>query len=179
MTKFADKYPNQPVRALSWKQPYASLMLHGKIETRTWDTKYRGWVLICASKASYSIKDIVNISGRMQFERIKGTFSLFEYMTAKGSTLHYMDITPSHVLNNGKAIAIGRLINSRRMGSIVSDRTITDQGLYIESKCFVAINYDLFLHEYSDVQAIEPFDWHGTQGWKKLDEETIDKIKLI
>ena len=48
----------EPIKALSWKQPYASLMLKGKIETRSWPTNYRGLVLICASKAPYSIKEI-------------------------------------------------------------------------------------------------------------------------
>ena len=30
-----------PIRSLVWKEPFASLMLQGKIETRTWSTKYR------------------------------------------------------------------------------------------------------------------------------------------
>lgn len=40
------------MKALSIKEPWASLILAGKktIETRTWKTKYRGKVLLCASK---------------------------------------------------------------------------------------------------------------------------------
>jgi hypothetical protein len=50
----AGSFPiDQKLMALSWKQPYAELMLHGKIETRTWQTKYRGWVMVCASKQPY------------------------------------------------------------------------------------------------------------------------------
>ena len=39
------------IRALSLKQPYANLVASGKksMETRTWSTKYRGDMLICAS----------------------------------------------------------------------------------------------------------------------------------
>jgi len=40
------------MKALSIKQPWASLIAQGKktIETRTWKTNYRGPLLICASK---------------------------------------------------------------------------------------------------------------------------------
>ena len=39
------------IKALSLQQPYASHVASGKktLETRTWTTKYRGDVLICAS----------------------------------------------------------------------------------------------------------------------------------
>ncbi|MBU1046595.1 ASCH domain-containing protein [Patescibacteria group bacterium] len=37
-------------KAISLKQPYANLVCEGKktIETRTWDTKYRGDLVICS-----------------------------------------------------------------------------------------------------------------------------------
>jgi hypothetical protein len=40
------------LKAISLSQPYASLVASGKktIETRTWATKYRGPILICASQ---------------------------------------------------------------------------------------------------------------------------------
>jgi predicted transcriptional regulator len=39
------------MKAISIKEPYATLILQGKktIETRTWTTKYRGDILLCAS----------------------------------------------------------------------------------------------------------------------------------
>jgi hypothetical protein len=37
------------IRALAWKQPFGSLMLHGKIETRTYKTNTRGTTLIYTS----------------------------------------------------------------------------------------------------------------------------------
>jgi activating signal cointegrator 1 len=41
------------VRALSLLQPWASLMAFGekRVETRGWETQYRGWLAIAASKA--------------------------------------------------------------------------------------------------------------------------------
>ena len=40
------------IKALSLKQPWASLIASGKktLETRTWPTNYRGDLLICSSK---------------------------------------------------------------------------------------------------------------------------------
>lgn len=63
---FLEKYGDVELRALSWKEPFASLMLLGKIETRVWDTKYRGLVLICASKQIYTADEIRHISGDEQ-----------------------------------------------------------------------------------------------------------------
>ncbi len=49
------------MKALSLKEPWATLILKGKktIETRKWKTNYRGRILLCASKAPRS-----EISGR-------------------------------------------------------------------------------------------------------------------
>ena len=40
------------MKAISIKEPWASMILEGKktIETRTWKTKHRGKLLLCASK---------------------------------------------------------------------------------------------------------------------------------
>ena len=45
------------MKALSIKEPYASLIngLKKTIETRTWNTHYRGWLLLCASKTPKTI----------------------------------------------------------------------------------------------------------------------------
>ena len=88
--------PAQKVLALSWKQPFAELMLHGKIETRTWPTKYRGWVLICASKTGYTLQSILDIAGPQQYLRFAGMMDAIKQRRAM-------------------AIAIGRLIDCRPM----------------------------------------------------------------
>jgi ASCH domain len=50
------------MKALSVKQPWASLFFHGKnIENRTWQTKYRGDILIHASaKIAGKMSDLLN-----------------------------------------------------------------------------------------------------------------------
>lgn len=86
----------QNMRGLVWKQPFAELMLHGKIETRTWKTSYRGWVLICAALKPYNFSQIHSISGLTQGNRI---------MEMKKDFKNY----------SGMAIGIGELVECRPM----------------------------------------------------------------
>lgn len=145
-----DLFGNEPMMALSWKQPFASLMLLGKIETRTWNTKYRGLVLICASKSSYNESQVMALSG--------------EVYTQKA----FVDLLQRGIKEEvGKAIAVGRLINSRPMKKEDAE------------KCYVKYRSDLFCHIYEDVKAIRPFDWKGCQGWKKVDSIIRNNIHFL
>ncbi len=145
-----DLFGHTEIKALSWKEPYASLMLHGKIETRTWNTNYRGLVLICASQKPYKKAEFMVISGYAQSQRI---FTTLNNLTHKEQL--------------GKAIAIGELIHCRLMQPEDED------------KCFVKYAPGKFCHIYTNVQAIEPFDWKGCQGWKNVTQEIINKIKFL
>ena len=144
---------NSNMRALSWKEPYASLMLHGKVETRTWKTDYRGLVLICASKKSYSENEVENISGLNQCKRILDVLDANELMWETS-------------LRRGKAIAVGRLVGCRRF-----------EGSYDEDPTFVKYNHGLWLHFYEDVRPIVPFDYKGSQGWGKVSQDIFNKIE--
>jgi len=144
------------VRALSWKQPYGTLMLYGKEETRTWHTNYRGLVLICISKKQYSMVEILNISGEYQTQRLMKCLS----------DNRAVEIGPTL----GKAIAIGRLADCRIM--TLQNAIKTNQ----QDKTFVQYSYGLYRHIYKDVVRIQPFDWKGSQGWRILSE---DVKKLI
>ena len=152
------------IRALSWKQPFAMAMLHEKIETRTWDTKYRGLVLICASQSGYSIETTRKICGDVQFDRL---------MSLSGDMIF------------SKAIAIGQLIDSWTMrpededacfvqyqAPWVEERTRKDGSIHFVKK-------RLYCHIYWNVRQIVPFPWVGSQGWRTLDQETKRKIKII
>jgi hypothetical protein len=113
-------------------------MLCGKIETRTWATKYRGWVLICASAKPYNLKDLLMISGDKLLNDLDAT------------------IDKIHKRFLGYAFAIGYLYNCRLMKK--------DD----EAKTFVKYDTDLYCHEYSNVKEIVPFEWKGKQGWSKV-----------
>ena len=145
---------DQKLFALSWKQPFAELMLNGKIETRTWQTKYRGWVMICASKTGYNFNQVYGIAGGKQCIRIT---------KALGKN-------NDHYLNNyrsGIAIAIGKLIDCRPMQKEDED------------KCFVEFYPDLYCHIYEDVRQIRPIIWKGTQGWKEVSEDIKKTIEVL
>jgi hypothetical protein len=149
---FLEKYGNVEVRALSWKQPFASLMLNGKIETRVWPTKYRGWVLICASQLAYTGKELSKISGTKQMLRISNALV-------------------DHHSPAGQAIAIGKLSEIRFMTKEDEDVTFVK---YQEST-----DKPLICHIYTDVQTIVPFEWKGVQNWKVLTDEVKAQIKFL
>lgn len=137
------------IRALSWRQPYADLMLAGKIETRTWKTKYRGWVLICSSKQSYRLDQIEIISGRNSLIRIADLFQETDCFTMK----------------TGHAIAIGYLSDCRLMRP--ED----------EEACMVKYYPGLYCHVFEDVQILpQAFPWIGKQGWGKVPDEVKKQI---
>lgn len=145
----SDLFGGNEVMALSWKQPFAELMLHGKIETRTWFTNYRGLVLICASKQPYHQEVYGSISGPEQYKRIWNTLG-----------------NPDECIT-GNAIAVGRLINCYPMRKEDED------------KCFVEYYPGRYCHVYDDVKAIKPFPWKGSQGWRKVSQEIIDQIEYL
>lgn len=151
---------NSKVMALSWKQPYADLMLHGKIETRSWPTKYRGLVLICSSKNRYGVNDMLEISG-------VNCFTDFLKFIKSRSFFH-----------QGKAIAVGRLVDCRPMQPEDEALTLVKyRKPWVETRCrgkkkqYKLVECQLWCHVYEDITPIEPFDWTGTQGWKELSDE--------
>jgi len=145
-----DLFGNEPMKALSWKEPFASMMLHGKVETRKWNTKYRGLVLICASQKAYTEADLIGISG----ERL--TQTIFTTLNSVGQKE-----------NPGYAIAVGRLSFCKLMSS-------GDEPL-----AFVKYREDLVCHYYEDVRPIVPIKWKGVQGWKNVPQDFIDQIQFV
>lgn len=135
------------MHALTWKEPFASLMLHGKIETRCWNTNYRGSVLICSAKVPYDSFDVERISNVNFLRQINRLLSWDEMR-----------------LTLGCAIAVGKLVDSRLM-------TIHD-----EEKCFVTFRPELYCHVYEDVRAIVPMPWKGSRGWSLVDPDFEKKI---
>jgi hypothetical protein len=151
----------EPIMALSWKAPYAQLMLRGKVETRTWPAKYRGWVLICCSKVPYSGAQLTEIAGADQFDRI----------------LNYDLIIPKMSLDFGYAIAIGKLVDCRPM--TIDDEIdcfVQYKEPWIETKTLVSgvvkeKRKQLWCHVYENVIPIQHFPFTGGQGWRSLTDE--------
>lgn len=139
-----------PVKALTWKQPYAELMLHGKLETRTWATPYRGIVLLCAGVNAYSLKHLEQVAGSLEL--------LNDIMNTHNAWLGHEHI--------GHAFAVGRLVDCRPMQK--ED----------EPKAWVGYRNGLYVHEYQDVTPIKPFPWRGALGWRTLTEDQRRLITL-
>ena len=139
------------VKALTIKQPYASLMLPPvcKIETRTWSTPYRGWVLICAAKAIVMPWMQVVTSGEHQATRI------MDYVPIDKDSLHRYA---------GHAIGIGQLVDCRLM-------TLED-----EDACFVDYKPGRWCHVFRDVMPIKPFPHMGQLGYTDIQEPIKRKI---
>lgn len=136
--------------ALKLKQPFAALMLYGKIETRKWDTRHRGDVLICSSLAAYNRHELNDFCNDEMIARIEETL----HKDASKTLLGY-------------ALCIANLVTTRRM-------TREDEAL-----CFVSYNPLLFCHIYDNVRPVQPFIYTpaGIQKWKTInDAETLKKI---
>ena len=147
-------FTKKTIKALSWKEPYGTLMLYGKIETRTWQTNYRGLILMCGSKIGYGLGTVQNISGKEYYNAINKFMLQIRAMNRTRSFL-------------GEAFAIGKLVDCRPMKP-------EDQ-----EKAFVKYYPDLYSWIFEDVKAIQPFPWKGSLGMRFLTQEEKHKIILI
>ncbi|HAA11009.1 MAG TPA: hypothetical protein DCE41_04645 [Cytophagales bacterium] len=137
------------MKALTWRPPMATLMLRGKVETRSRATHYRGPVLICAGKQPYS-------RNHVEKEFLWNTCrpELFEEFYSKGY--------PWPTL--GMAIAVGQLVDCYPM------------ELCHQKETHVPWQPGLWCHRYEDVRPIQPFPWKGRQGWRNVSQDLINSI---
>lgn len=159
------KFEGKEIRALCLNQPYAELMLYGKIETRTWSTNYRGLVLICSNKKPYHQEEFYEISGKEQYDRI----------------CELIDIGNQY---NGYAIAIGELVDCRLMTIEDEDKCFAEYMTpWIEkrkrkNKTFKYVEKKLWCHIYKNVREIKPFPWKGFQGFHNISEFILKNIQF-
>jgi hypothetical protein len=150
------------MKALVWNNPYGSLMLNGKKETRTRETKVRGEVLICTAKKSYPKSTVWNISGAEQVLRMIRMYDI----THDG--VRWRSTVEETVSLNGYAIGVGTLVASYPM--------CREQ----ENDCFVEYRRGLYVWEFENVRRIQPFPWKfGKQGWREVPESELWKIEYI
>ena len=153
-----DLFGNQEIRLLFFKQPFGSLMIptnhydYKSIETRVWSTSYHGLILICTSLKGYKQDDLIKISGLYKGSFIECVLDWNQEPTRRLC---------------GYAIAIGELVNCRRMRK--ED----------ERNALVKFNKDLFSWEFSNVKRIEPFKIKGGLGLIRISDEVRSKIKVI
>jgi hypothetical protein len=153
------------IRALGMYQPYASLMLHGKIETR-WVRRFKcppfplGKYLLYSTKKDVSIGAIQNISGPNLTEKIYSTLDGEKTAGLFGYALLIADLAEIRVMTKGdeeKAFALFK----------------SDQDTCYKQWCLV----------FQNVQRIKPFPWsYGKQGIGIIGQGKIpasEKLKII
>lgn len=165
----SDLFGQEKMLALSWKQPFGSAMLIGKVETRVWPTKYRGLVLICLSKAAYNEETATRICGPGLLEKM---------CHALLPVVDTMDL-------DGMAIAVGRLVNCREMkpedegACYVKYRAPWTEERTGKDGRVRRVNQRLYCHFYEDVRPIVPFPWKGCQGWSEVSENLVKSIRYV
>ncbi len=141
------------IRTLGFYQPYASLMLHGKVESR-WVIKGKkppfplGKYLIYSTKKRYSpegFKDIAGDKAHYALDLLKDepTASLDGYALAVGDLVEIVPMTPTMEL---------RAFIDTDMRLWESQDPIT-----IDGRCLWGLVFD-------DVKRIKPFPFKGKQG---------------
>ena len=156
-----DLFQYEEIRALFWKQPFATLMFYGKIETRKWDTAYRGKVLICTSLETYKDHHLAHMCTYDQKKAIAG----IEYQERRRTSLTFGQQSTMDL--RGYAIGIATLADVRPM--VMQDA----------AQAYVAFQEQLYAHVYADVKRIHPFPLKGFQGLRRITQEVKDKIKVL
>lgn len=146
------------VRGLSIKQPFAELVKRGlKHETRIFNFPWQGLVLICSSKEPFNQEQVLELAGQDNYYRIEQTL-----------TTNWRN-----EVKRAKAIAIGRIT-----GSFSAKLWETEQTRF-EAKTWVKWRPELFVHTFSDVREIKPFQVRGRLGYFTLTPEEKKLIHLV
>lgn len=150
------------IRTLGLYQPFASLMLHGKIETRLIEVGKKppfkeGKYIIYSTKKKYSSEEVYNIAGALQQARID----------------HSLSHEPTKY-NIQQAICIGDLVEVRPMAETDEDsafvqyhgiikKLVPDRGM---------VPYKQWCLIFRDMKRIVPFDFKDANG-KSLGKQGV------
>jgi hypothetical protein len=146
----------EDVRALCYWQPFGTLMLYNKVETRGYATDYRGLILICTTQKSLAKQNSSEARRIIPHYAAIDACVTEELLIADHPTIHL----------NGYAIAIGRLVECRKTRK-------DDNTYFMHWK-------ELYAHVYEDVKRIKPFKFKGFQGRPRLiSEEVKQQIQYL
>jgi hypothetical protein len=157
---------NEVIRTIGLYQPYASLMLHGKIETR-WVMKGKKPPFPFGQYLIYSTKKPATETQQIEWS---GQGELQEWLCDRIAS----EIT---VNMNGYAIAIGRLV---RMDLMAREQEYNCFVKYVGQKNKQLIKYSQWCLYFTDVKRIIPFEFkHGKQGVGIYPQSEKYLIKVI
>jgi hypothetical protein len=170
-----DLFGNEPVRTLGLYQPYATLMLHGKIESR-WVQEGKkapfplGKYLIYSTKKAYTVREFEHVAGEYSSDAVK--------LFSGDETLDLY----------GYALAIGDLVEVKKMGMGEIPKAFIDINLTMlkDAKEGVDLWEEITIDEstlwglhFKSVKRIKPFPFKGKQGVGFLSTEDQSKIEFV
>ena len=165
-----DLFGYEKIRTLGLYQPFATLMLHGKVETR--------WV-IYGKKAPFPLGMYLIYSCQKAYDMdfIEGLTGKY---TREIDELIESNLSGKNCWLTGEAGAIGRLV------SIIDPltpgfKTFVDDGQYEKSeyKRGARVYYRRVGLVFEDVKSIKPFEFKGKQGVGFLDDKYKSQIEFI
>ncbi len=171
--RVAEKLGVPIIRTLGLYQPYASLMMCGKIETRWVKAGKKppfplGKYLIYSCKKSYSTQE---------FKKIAGSF-YDAAMRRLGISTHTK--SEYHLDKNGYALCVGELVAVEKLNNVQMARAYVDfETEVISGMRYVAESNGRILWglHFGNIQTLDPFPFKGKQGIGFLSEE--DKAKIV
>mgnify|MGYP003584899692 CR=1 FL=1 len=138
------------MKAISVRMPFPALIMAGikDLESRTWDTKFRGDLLICAGKTPHKLF--------REYDHTTNMLSLDNHYAES----HYQ-VAEEFMLLGGKACCVVNVVNVRFMYLSDMERACCDW------------EPDVYVWELKDIRPIEPFDVHGRLNFFEVDDSLI------
>lgn len=118
----ADISPGDTVKAISLKEPWATVMAAGlkTIETRSWSTKYRGPLLICAAKRQVKANVVTFFESLLMGDEVGegGTArQVLDHLVGADVPTGWIDwAMVAESLNHGHAVALVDLVDCLATG---------------------------------------------------------------
>lgn len=156
--------------AISLWEPWASLIRTGAKtwETRSWETKHRGRLLICAAKAGLPKHEILYHLCSWEFQGglapLAGKPLDFTGETWEGVNVQH--------LNFGMAVAIVELLDCKPTGKMTQDEIGTDRPFGNFSTGRYAWKLNLLRNDFT------PFPVKGKQGFFGVDDTIVNNALI-
>ncbi len=165
------------IRTIGFYQPYCSLMLHGKVETR--------WVR-AGKKPPFPLGKYVGYSTKQPATEEQIISWCNEYLRLADHMINVLALDATKTLN-GYAIWHGQLVKLERANDTTDPNKTFVAGPHTEIRIVKdkegkekEVEYHRWLLFFDDVKSIRPFEFkYGKQGVGIYPDSELDKIEVI
>lgn len=155
----SDELYGREVRGLWLKEPFATLTaFHGKVETRSWSTNYRGLVLICSSLKPFTNRHLFAMCGDALCHDIR------KRVQPEGKSYGSMP-------QGGVAVCLTQLVEVRKLQEHDTHFINWRSGPYWATEAFAWI--------FDDVIPVKPVPLRGQLGMPRLSDEIKAQIERL